>query len=93
MNVAIIGVSPDSTASHARWKAKARIPHPLLSDGGHRVAGQYGVWVEKSMMGRTYWGVARTTFLIDERGNVVKVFPQVKVQGHSAEVLAALRSM
>lgn len=91
--MAMLGVSPDSAASHARWKAKARIPHPLLSDRDHTVADAYGVWVEKSMMGRKYWGVARTTFIIDEQGTVAKVFPQVKVQGHSAEVLAALKAM
>lgn len=93
MNVAILGVSPDSVASHARWKARAKIPHPLLADAGHEVAEAYGVWVEKSMMGRKYWGVARTTFIIDEQGTVAKVFPNVKVLGHSAEVLAALRAM
>jgi peroxiredoxin Q/BCP len=79
--------------SHARWKQKLQIPHPLLADTSHAVAEQYGVWVEKSMMGRTYWGVARTTFIIDERGHLVKVFPNVKVQGHAAQVLAALRQM
>lgn len=79
--------------SHAKWKQKLRIPHPLLADTNHAVAEQYGVWVEKSMMGRTYWGVARTTFLIDERGRLVKVFPNVKVQGHAGEVHAVLQRM
>jgi thioredoxin-dependent peroxiredoxin len=83
-------VSPDNIASHAKWKKKLGIPHPLLADADHAVAEAYGVWVEKSMMGRKYMGVARTTFVIDGRGIVVKTFPQVKVQGHSAEVLAAL---
>jgi peroxiredoxin Q/BCP len=91
--VAILGVSTDTVESHARWKRKLEIPHPLLADPDHAVAEAYGVWVEKSTMGRTYMGVARTTFLIDERGTVRKVFPQVKVQGHSAEVLAALRAL
>lgn len=91
-DVQILGVSPDSVESHARWKEKMKIPHPLLADEGGTVAQQYGVWVEKtSPTGRTYWGVARTTFLIDEQGNVVKVFPKVQVQGHGAEVLQALR--
>lgn len=93
MNVAVLGVSPDSVESHARWKAKAKIPHPLLSDTEHKLAEQFGVWVEKTMMGRTYWGVSRTTFIIDEQGKVAKVFPQVKPLGHSAEVLAALGAM
>lgn len=79
--------------SHARWKRKLKIPHPLLADTEHAVAERYGVWAEKSMMGKQYWGVARTTLIIDERGRVAKVFPNVKVQGHSADVLAALRAM
>ncbi len=70
-----------------------KIPHPLLADTEHAVAERYGVWAEKSMMGKRYWGVARTTFIIDAQGRVAKVFPNVKVQGHSADVLAALREM
>lgn len=93
MNVAVLGVSPDSVDSHAKWKRKLGIPHPLLADTEHTAAEAYGVWVEKNMMGRRYMGVARTTFLIDEQGRIAKVFPNVKVQGHSAEVLAALRAM
>lgn len=79
--------------SHAKWKAKLGIPHSLLADTGHEAAEAYGVWVEKNMMGRRYMGVSRTTFLIDERGRVAKVFPNVQVQGHGAEVLEALRAM
>lgn len=93
MNVAVLGVSPDSMESHAKWKAKARIPHPLLSDTDHKLAEAYGVWVEKQMMGKTYWAVARTTFIIDEQGKIAKVFPHVKPLGHSTEVLAALGAM
>ena len=79
--------------SHAKWKEKMKIPHPLLADEGGNVAQKYGVWAEKpSPSGKTYWGVVRTTFVIDEQGNVIKVFPKVRVQGHSAEVLSALRS-
>lgn len=80
-------------ASHAKWKTKLEIPHPLLADTEHTAARAYGVWVEKSTMGWKHMGVARTTFLIDERGVVAKVFPQVKVRGHSAQVLEALREM
>lgn len=77
--------------SHARWKEKLKIPHSLLADVDHKVAEQYGVWVQKQRPGgETYWGVARTTFLIDEQGKIFKIFPKVQVQGHSAEVLAAL---
>jgi len=91
MGVAVLGVSKDSVESHATWKDKLRIPHPLLADTDHAVAEQYGVWVEKTRPdGGRYWAVARTTFLIDEHGNVFKVFPRVKVEGHSNEVLAAL---
>lgn len=86
-------MSTDTVESHAKWKEKLRIPHPLLADTDHAVADRYGVWVEKSMMGKTYWGVARTTFIIDEHGKIAKVFPSVKVQGHSQEVLAALRAL
>ncbi len=93
MNVIVLGISPDSVASHAKWKAKLGIPHPLLADSEHKVADQYGVWVEKSMLGRKYWGVARTTFIVDEQGRIARIFPGVKVLGHSAEVLAALRAL
>jgi thioredoxin-dependent peroxiredoxin len=89
----ILGVSPDTVESHAKWKPKLGIPHPLLADSNHEVAQRYGVWVEKTMAGRTYWGVARTTFVIDEQGTIAKIFPKVQVQGHSAEVLSILRSM
>jgi len=91
--VAIVGISPDSVESHAKWRAKLKIPHPLLADTEHKAADAYGVWVEKSMMGRRYMGVVRTTFIIDAQGKIAKVFPNVKVQGHSAEVLRALREM
>jgi peroxiredoxin Q/BCP len=93
LQAVVLGVSPDSVASHAKWKQKLGIPHPLLADTEHVAAEAYGVWVEKSMMGRKYMGVARTTFLIGGNGTVLKVFPKVKVQGHSAEVLAALRGL
>ncbi len=90
----ILGVSPDSVESHAAWRAKLKIPHPLLADVDHTVADAYGVWVQKTSAstGKTFWGVARTTFLIDEAGRVLKVFPKVQVQGHSQEVLEALRT-
>jgi peroxiredoxin Q/BCP len=89
----VLGVSSDTVESHAKWKRKLAIPHPLLADTAHTAADAYGVWVEKSTMGRTHWGVARTTFLIDERGTVAKVFSKVKVQGHSDEVLGVLREL
>jgi len=79
--------------SHAKWKRELQIPHLLLADTKHEVAERYGVWVQKTMMGKTHWGVARTTLVIDERGKVAKVFSSVKVQGHSADVLAALKAL
>ncbi len=90
--VVILGVSPDSPASHARFKQKYNLPFTLLSDEDHQVSRLYGVWGKKKFMGREYEGVLRTTFLIDENGLIKKIFPNVKPEGHSAEVLAALRA-
>jgi peroxiredoxin Q/BCP len=88
--VVVLGVSPDSTKSHTRFKTKFSLPFPLLADTDHKVAEAYGVWVEKSGYGRKYWGNARTTFVIDGEGRVKKVFEKVKPEGHAEEVLAAL---
>ncbi len=87
-------MSPDSVESHTRWREKLKIPYPLLADVDHAVADAYGVWVEKTSKstGQTFWGIARTTFLLDEDGRVLKVFPKVQVQGHSQEVLDALKT-
>ena len=90
--VVILGVSPDSPASHARFKQKYNLPFTLLSDKDHQVSRLYEVWGKKKFMGREYEGVLRTTFLIDENGLIKKIFPNVKPEGHSAEVLAALRA-
>ncbi|HEX7090983.1 MAG TPA: thioredoxin-dependent thiol peroxidase [Longimicrobiales bacterium] len=87
----VLGVSPDSVESHRRFKEKYGLDFPLLADTDHRVAEAYGVWQQKSMYGRTYWGVARTTFLIDEEGRIARVFEKVKPAGHAAEVLEAVR--
>jgi peroxiredoxin Q/BCP len=76
--------------SHARWKRKLGIPYPLLADTEHAVAELYGVWTRKSLLGKTSWGVVRTTFLIDRTGRIARVFPHVKIAGHSREVLEAL---
>jgi peroxiredoxin Q/BCP len=86
----VLGVSPDGVASHGKFRAKYELPFPLLADEDHRVAEAYGVWGEKSMYGRTYEGILRTTFVIDERGRISHVFEKVKPKGHAAEVLAAL---
>lgn len=87
----VLGVSPDGVRSHEKFKAKFHLPFPLLADEEHRVAEKYGVWGEKSMYGRKYFGIHRTTFLIDEAGRVAKVFEKVKPKGHAQEVLEALR--
>src|SRR5512136_1901371 len=89
--VTILGVSPDSTKSHAKFKEKFHLPFTLLADEGHKVCDLYGVWGRKKMMGREYDGVFRTTFLIGPDGNILKVFENVKPDGHSREVLSALK--
>jgi len=91
--VTILGVSPDSVQSHIKFREKYQLPFPLLADEGHRVCDAYGVWGLKKFMGRDYEGVLRTTFLIDARGQIGRVFEDVRPAEHSAEVLAALKSL
>ncbi|HEX5942037.1 MAG TPA: thioredoxin-dependent thiol peroxidase [Anaerolineales bacterium] len=88
--IQILGVSPDTVKSHVKFKQKFQLPFPLLADEGHRVCDLYQVWGPKKFMGKEYEGVLRTTFLIDENGQIVKVFEQVRPAEHSAEVLSAL---
>jgi peroxiredoxin Q/BCP len=83
-------VSPDSVKSHQKFKQKFELPFTLLADEGHKIADAYGVYGEKKMYGMTYKGVMRTTFIIDEKGIVRKVFEKVKPQGHAAEVAEVL---
>jgi len=87
----ILGVSPDGVASHDRFKARYKLPFPLLADEDHAVAAAYGAWGEKSMYGRKYQGILRTTFIIDGKGTIVHVFERVKPKGHAAQVLEALQ--
>lgn len=87
---ALLGVSPDSVASHRKFSEKYELTFPLLSDPDQAVARAYGVWVEKSLYGRKYMGIERTTFVIDEKGKIAHIFRKVKVAGHVDEVLAAL---
>lgn len=87
----VLGVSPDDVASHGKFKKKFNLPFSLLADPDHAVAERYGVWGEKSMYGRKYFGINRTTFVIDEAGRILKVFEKVKPKGHAAEVLEAVR--
>ena len=86
----VIGVSTDSIESHVRFKQKYNLNFPLLSDTDKKVVSKYGVWKEKSLYGRKFMGIERTTFVIDENGKVKKIFPKVKVDGHFEEVLAEL---
>jgi peroxiredoxin Q/BCP len=89
--VVILGVSPDSTKDHIKFKEKYHLPFTLLADEGHKICELYGVWGPKKMMGREYDGVYRTTFLIDRQGKLIKVFEAVKPAEHSKEVLEALK--
>lgn len=89
----IVGVSPDSVASHDKFKAKYSLAFPLASDEAKAMLEAYGVWVEKSMYGKKYMGVERTTMLIDPSGKVAKVWRKVKVPGHAAEVLEAAKAL
>ena len=89
----IIGVSKDSVASHDRFKAKYGLPFTLASDTAGEVVEKYGVWVEKSMYGRKYMGIDRSTFLIDKDGVIRGIWRKVKIGGHVAEVLKAARAL
>jgi peroxiredoxin Q/BCP len=88
----VLGVSPDGEASHVKFKQKYDLPFTLLADPDHATAEAYGVWVEKSMYGKTYMGVERSTFVIDADGNLAKVMRKVKPETHADDVLAALEA-
>ncbi len=83
----VLGASPDSAESHCKFIEKQKLPFELLADADHAVAEKYGVWGEKSMYGRKYMGIFRTTFLIDKSGKIAKVWRNVKPRGHAAAVL------
>ena len=89
----IVGVSPDSPASHAKFASKYDLSFPLVSDEKKELVNKYGVWKEKSLYGRKYMGVERTTFVINAEGKIAAIFPKVKVDGHTDEVLAALETL
>ena len=84
------GISPQGQASKRAFREKFGLPFALLADEGHHVADAYGTWVEKKNYGKTYWGTARRTFLVDPEGRIARVWPKVKPEGHAADVLAAL---
>jgi len=89
----VIGISPDSVASHARFRSKHDLSVRLVSDAERTAAQAYGVWVEKSLYGRKYMGVERSTFLIDGVGRITRSWRKVNVPGHAGEVLAAVRAL
>ena len=89
----MIGVSPDTARKHAKFKAKHGFTYSLVADTEHVVSELYGVWAEKSFMGRTYMGVNRTTFVIDAEGRIARVFEKVKIVGHADEVVQAVRAL
>ena len=86
----VLGVSPDSVASHQKFKVKFSLPFPLISDEDHKIAIAYGTWQEKSMYGKKYMGIVRSTFVIDGNGLIFQVYEKVKVKGHVDAVLNTL---
>lgn len=90
LNAEVVGVSPDAEKAIGKFRDKYNLSFTLLADVDHKAAEAYGVWKEKSMYGKTYMGVERTTFVIDENGKIAKIFQKVKVDGHADEVQAAL---
>lgn len=89
----VLGVSADDTTSHAKFRDKYTLNFPLLSDTDHKVAEKYGAWREKNMYGKVSMGIQRSTYLIDQAGKVARVWKRVKVDGHDAQVLAALQEI
>ena len=93
IDAVVVGVSPDSLESHRKFKKKYGLPYLLLSDPDHQLANAFGVWKEKSMYGRKYMGIERTTAIVDRKGRVARIFSKVKVPGHVAEVEEAVREL
>ena len=89
----VIGISPDTVEKHGKFRAKHKLSVALGSDPEHQVAELYGAWGEKSLYGKKYFGIIRSTFLVDANGTVAKVWPKVKIEGHAEEVLAAVMAL
>jgi peroxiredoxin Q/BCP len=89
----VYGISPDDIESHGRFRDKFQLNFPLLADPEHKIAEKYGAWREKNMYGKKTMGIARSTFIIDKEGNVARTWKAVKVDGHDAAVLAALKEL
>ncbi|GAC1411674.1 MAG: thioredoxin-dependent thiol peroxidase [Gemmatimonadaceae bacterium] len=93
IDAVVLGVSPDSLESHRKFKKEFELPYLLLSDEDHRLANAFGVWKEKSMSGRKYMGIERTTVIIDRNGRIARIFSKVKVPGHVEEVERVVREL
>jgi len=93
LGAVVLGVSPDDTASHAKFKQKYQLNFPLLADPDHQVAEKFGAWREKNMYGKKTMGIVRSTFLIGPDGTIKKVWKNVKVDGHDEAVLSALKEL
>jgi peroxiredoxin Q/BCP len=89
----VLGVSADTVKKHAAFKAKYNLPFTLLADTDHAIVEAYGVWGQKSMFGKKYMGINRTTFIIDAKGKIAKVFEKVSPPGHAADVAAAVAAL
>jgi peroxiredoxin Q/BCP len=92
-NTVLLGISADPISAQQKFATKYGLPFRLLADEEHKTAEAYGVWGEKSMYGKKYFGIDRTTFLIDAEGKIARIWPKVKVEGHADEVLAAVRAL
>jgi peroxiredoxin Q/BCP len=93
IDAVVLGVSPDGLESHRKFKKKFGLPYLLLSDEDHQLANVFGVWKEKSMYGRKYMGIERTTVVIDRHGRIARIFPKVKIPRHVEEVERAVREL
>ncbi len=93
LNTVVLGVSPDSVKSHVKFTEKFQLPFPLLADEDKKICQDYGVWIEKSMYGKKYMGVARTTFVIDKEGRIAKIFEKVKPEIHATEIIEAIKAL
>jgi len=88
--IEVIGISPDDEKSHQKFATKFELPFTLLADPDHEVADKYGVWAEKNMYGRKYWGIKRTTFIIDEEGKIQEIYDKVNTNTHSQDILKTI---
>lgn len=91
--IIVIGISPDDTKSHKKFEAKYQLPFPLIADTSHEIINKYGVWGEKNLFGVKYMGLMRTTFLIDEKGIIQKIFLKPKVKLHAEEIIESLQNI